>query len=51
MKKLFLVGIPETHIKNAIARAKKIGFEVILGDKQSNLEKYEELIENAYDEL
>lgn len=51
MKKLFLVGIPETHIKNAIARANKIGFEIVLGDNQTNLEKYEELIEGAYKKI
>lgn len=49
-KRLFLIGIPETHIERAIIRAQKLGLEVIVGDTPSSLEKYQHLLKAA-DEL
>ncbi|KAA6473983.1 ATP-grasp domain-containing protein [Bacillus swezeyi] len=46
-KRLFLVGIPETHIEKAIMRAKQLGFDVLLGDSEASLKKYEHLIKEA----
>ncbi|MFN2747964.1 ATP-grasp domain-containing protein [Bacillus sp. z60-18] len=46
-KRLFLVGIPETHIERAIKRAKQLGFDVILGDTEASLKNYEHLIKEA----
>ncbi|MEC1259831.1 ATP-grasp domain-containing protein [Bacillus swezeyi] len=46
-KRLFLVGIPETHIEKAIMRAKQLGFDVLLGDTEASLKKYEHLIREA----
>ncbi|QHQ57880.1 ATP-grasp domain-containing protein [Bacillus velezensis] len=46
-KRLFLIGIPETHIEKAVARAKQLGFDVLLGDTEASLKKYEHLIKEA----
>ncbi|MDT3427672.1 biotin carboxylase [Paenibacillus forsythiae] len=46
-KRLFLLGIPETHIERAITRAHKLGMEVIVGDTPSSLEKYQHLLREA----
>ena len=46
-KRLFFIGIPETHVKRTIERVKKLGYEVIVGDTPSNLSKYANLIEKA----
>jgi biotin carboxylase len=44
---LFLIGIPETHIERTIARAKKFGFYVILGDSIQQLDKFSLLISES----
>ncbi|WP_240645536.1 hypothetical protein [Bacillus sp. STP3] len=46
-KRLFLIGIPETHIEKAVTRAKQLGFDVLLGDTEASLKKYEHLIKEA----
>lgn len=46
-KHLFLVGISITFAKSAIRRAQKLGYEVILGDSEANLNDYAHLVERA----
>jgi biotin carboxylase len=46
-KRLFFIGIPETHVKRTISRCKRLGYEVILGDTEKNLEMYADLIVEA----
>ncbi|WP_237088993.1 hypothetical protein [Paenibacillus larvae] len=36
-KRLFFIGIPETHVKRTLSRCKKLGYEIILGDTKNNL--------------
>jgi biotin carboxylase len=46
-RRLFFIGIPETHVKRTLARCKKLGYEIIIGDTEENLQKYSERIIDA----
>jgi biotin carboxylase len=45
--RLFLVGIAETHLERAIARAQAVGFEVVVGDSDRNLARYGPVVAGA----
>jgi len=50
-KRLFLIGIPEHHIKKAIERAKTVGFYVIIGDTEDSLNTHQHLLNNADEQV
>lgn len=45
--RLFLVGIAETHLARAIARAQAVGFEVVVGDSERNLARFAAVVAGA----
>jgi len=46
-KRLFFIGIPETHVKRTLSRCKKLGYEIILGDTKNNLKLHADRIVDA----
>ncbi|OLE22245.1 MAG: hypothetical protein AUG49_19800 [Catenulispora sp. 13_1_20CM_3_70_7] len=46
-RRLFLVGISKAHVQRSIARAQRLGFEVILGDSEPKLAECADLVEAA----
>lgn len=46
-KRLFFVGIPETHVVQSIQRAQRLGYEVIVGDTEQRLATYRHLLTGA----
>jgi biotin carboxylase len=45
--RLFLVGIAETHLERAIARAQAVGFEVVVGDSARSLARFAAVVAGA----
>jgi biotin carboxylase len=44
---MFFIGIPEAHVMRSIARAQRLGYEVVLGDTRENLCRQRELVAGA----
>ena len=46
-RRMFFIGIPKAHVMPSIARAQRLGYEVVLGDTQENLCRQRELVAGA----